>query len=1080
MTVRFKTILTLLLLLATILLLAYLAAELTFRKGFDRLEASQLQRSLKQIKDALDNEKNSLAQIARDYGRLEVANTYVDNAAPNFVAEVLEDDQGVLRSFSLNMVVIANNRGRVMVGRTRDATEGTITPTPEAILSLIGSRQDVFFPKDPNGRQSGVFSTPEGTWVFGSGPIVRPGQKVPSGFIVVARKIDRAGVNHISLGATDQLTIQNLAITQSVEVIKATQILSQENKSDLVFTDPEDPRQLVGFLQVKDPAGTPALLFKIVRFRELGQTVSEMTTWFFFMLLVSGLTVGSVVVLMIDRQVLRPIAGLSKRVSELAKDPTLSLRLPKERGVEIVQLSDAVNDLLSARERDQTALEAARDLTRMHLEASIDGAYDYDLSTGDCYWSDGLLKLLGLPPDQRLRPFSERLARIHSNDRERVKGVFQTHFDTNDAFRVEFRIMHQDGEYLWVMSMGQALRDTQGKPIRMLGSISDLSAIRKAEEEMIRAREAAEAANKAKSLFLATMSHEIRTPMNGVIGMTNLLLDTKLTPQQLDYVESIRQSGETLLTLINDILDFSKIEAQRLALEYEPMDLHRCLYGAIEQVSSRSREKGIRIALTINNNVPRGVYGDIIRIRQVLTNLLGNAVKFTPKGQVEIAVETLPGEPDFVTPEGATAPATPLRLIRFTVRDTGIGIPAEKLPMLFKSFSQADPTSTRKYGGSGLGLAICRRLVDLMQGEIGVDSATGKGSSFWFTLPAHECPALDLGELGNDPHVSSGGLSTATNRRTHTRTGHYSYDAGLAEKHPLSILIAEDNRINQKLLLAMLAKLGYRADIANNGIEALKLVEKNLYDVLLMDVLMPEMDGIDTAKQILSRTSERPKPRLVAITANAMVGDRQACLDAGFNEYISKPVRPDDLVRALKQTPSSSNTTPRLTGVAATPSTTPGTTPPGTLTPSDLLTPPPHPGAASPQEFSDLFDVNILADLIQLQRDGNPGLLESLVEQMEQDTEKRIADLEVQLSLKDGHKIGRLGHEIKGLTGSLGARKLADISLQIETAAREQDFDSIDRSIKELKSTWPRTHQGLKYWMSGQWDIHLLPPVSND
>jgi signal transduction histidine kinase/CheY-like chemotaxis protein/sensor domain CHASE-containing protein/HPt (histidine-containing phosphotransfer) domain-containing protein len=1078
MTVRFKTILTLLLLLATILLLAYLAAELTFRKGFDKLEVQQLQRSLKQIKDALDNEKNSLAQIARDYGRLEVANNYVESASPNFVAEVLEDDQGVLRSYSLNMVVIANNRGRVLVGRTRDAGEGTISPTPETILNLIGSRAEVFFPNDPNGRQSGVFSTPEGTWVFGSGPIIRPGQKTPSGYIFVARKIDRAGVSHLSLGPTDLVTIQNLSITQSLETIKATRLLGQENKNDLVFADPEDPRQLLGFLQIKDPSGTPSILFKITRFRELGETVSSMITWFFTMLLLSGLTVGFVVVLMIDRQVLRPIASLSNRVSELAKDPVLSLRLPKERGTEIVQLSDSVNDLLATRERDQTALEAARDLTRMHLEASIDGAWDYDLASGDCYWSDGLLHLLGLPPSERMRPFADRLARIHPSDRERFKGVLQSHFDTNDDFRVEFRILHQSTEYLWVMSMGKALRNSQGKPIRMLGSISDLSAIRKAEEEMIRAREAAEAANKAKSLFLATMSHEIRTPMNGVIGMTNLLLDTKLTPQQLDYVDSIRLSGETLLTLINDILDFSKIEAQRLALEYEPMDLHRCVYGAIEQVSSRSREKGIKIALTINSNVPRGVYGDIIRIRQVLTNLLGNAVKFTPQGQVEIAVETLPGEPDFTPPEGTTSvPSTPLRLIRFTVRDTGIGIPAEKLPMLFKSFSQADPTSTRKYGGSGLGLAICRRLVDLMQGQIGVDSAAGKGSSFWFTLPAHECPAHDLGDISVDPQVSSGALSSATNRRTHTRTGHYTYDSALAEKHPLSILIAEDNRINQKLLLAMLAKLGYRADVANNGIEALKFVEKNHYDVLLMDVLMPEMDGIDTARQILMRTSDRPKPRLVAITANAMVGDRQACLDAGFNEYISKPVRPDDLVRALKQTPSSTGAITRLTGPIASPG---APLHQQSLTPADLASPPASPGTASPQEFSDLFDTEILIDLIQLQRDGNPGLLESLVIQMEQDTQKRIADLEIQLSLKNAAGIGRLGHEIKGLTGSLGARKLADIALRLETAARDQDFDSVERSIKELKSTWPRTHEGLKYWVSGQWDIHLLPPVSSE
>jgi CheY-like chemotaxis protein len=346
--------------------------------------------------------------------------------------------------------------------------------------------------------------------------------------------------------------------------------------------------------------------------------------------------------------------------------------------------------------------------------------------------------------------------------------------------------------------------------------------------------------------------------------MTGLLMDTGLTPEQRQFAEVIRQSGDSLLTIINDILDFSKIEAGRLELERQPFDLGECVESALELVAARASEKGIALTCLVDPGTPPWVVGDVTRLRQVLLNLLNNAVKFTEAGEVVVSVAAEPVE-------------GPGRYrFSFIVRDTGIGIPADRMGGLFESFTQVDASTTRRFGGTGLGLAISKRLVELMGGHIEVDSTPGEGSTFRFTI-------------------------IAPTSASPPRPRQHAAPPELARTLPLRILLAEDNAVNQQLALLLLSKLGYRADVASNGLEVLAALERQPYDVVLMDVQMPEMDGLEATRRITSRWPGGARPRIIAVTANAMQGDRQLCESVGMDDYVTKPIRIEELAQALRR-----------------------------------------------------------------------------------------------------------------------------------------------------------------------------------
>ncbi len=783
---------------------------------------------------------------------------------------------------------------------------------------------------------------------------------------------------------------------------------------------------------------------------------------------------------------------------------------------------------VTARVQAQRHLRVSEERLALALDAIEDGLWDWNLVTGEAYFSPRYYTMLGYAPDAFPASYDSWRQLLHPEDLPRVEQEIQDCIAQGRGFRVEFRCRTQDGGWKWIEGRGRVVAFDHGQPVRAVGTHTDLTERMRARQALLDAREAAEAASRAKSAFLANMSHEIRTPMNAVLGMTGLLLETPLTAEQRDFVETIRISGDALLTLINDILDFSKLEAGEMELEILDFDLRACLEEVADLFAPTAHAKGLELAVLMPPEVPRYLRGDASRLRQILNNLVSNAIKFTQQGEVVIQAELLQKTATHVQ-------------IRLSVRDTGIGIPKEAQAKLFQPFTQVDASTTRKYGGTGLGLAICKQLTELMGGKIFLESEVGRGSTFSLELtlerqpyarqisqhPARipvnlqgkrllvvddnatnrkivrcqatawgmvveeaenayqaldklrqavregipfplavldmQMPEVDGETLGRwikaDPELSQTQLVMMTSlglgehSRRAAEIGFAAYltkpvkqtrlqealvmalgkSSGLATsllgmgpplsqsapsasrpQQSLRILLAEDNPVNQKVALRQLQSLGYMADVVANGQEVLDLLQQVKYDLILMDCQMPVMDGYEATRRL--RQQERGSGHrtvVIAITANAMQEDRERCLQAGMDDYLSKPVLKEDLEKVLNHW--SQRIAPSAAGAA------------NGAASSD----PPSPEAAGGDPAPTL-PYPIDAAYLERVTGGDRQFQRELLQVFVQDCQEQLPRLRQALAAGNAEDLRKIAHRLKGASANVGANAFCQVARELE------------------------------------------------
>jgi PAS domain S-box-containing protein len=804
------------------------------------------------------------------------------------------------------------------------------------------------------------------------------------------------------------------------------------------------------------------------------------------------------------------------------------------------RMAGSISDVTDQKEAVR-ALAESEERFKLAVLGTNDGIWDWNVRSGAVYFSPRWKKMIGYEDHELPDHFAAFKEHLHPEDHDKVMQQVKDYLERRlDHYSVEFRLRHKDGSYRWILARGIALWDESGTAYRMSGSHTDITeqkesiaALARSEEQLLEAKRSAEMANLAKSEFLANMSHEIRTPMNGILGLTELLLNMQLSPEQRSYESLVRQSAESLLTILNDILDFSKIEAGKLELDEHEFGLRDALGDTLQSLGVRAAEKDIEIACHIDPKVPDLLIGDLSRLRQIMINLVGNAIKFTQKGEVVFHVQL----------ESADKQNA---VLHFSVRDTGIGIAPEKHEQVFEAFVQAESSTTRRYGGTGLGLTICRQLVNLMGGSIWVESKPAEGSTFHFTakfglgakpkksalripravrglqvlvvddnstnrmileemlrqwhmepvlaasgkeglaildgwkenpfklilldvmMPEMDGPEfarrvrLQYGEAGPKIIIlsSAGHLMQLTDTaqsgvvRVLTKPVKQSdllaaiqktfrfpgFHSTLEEEdrrirlpvRPLRLLLAEDGRVNQLVATKLLQDRGHSVTLASNGQEVLKILERQEFDAILMDVQMPLMNGFEATSIIRERERDTASHiPIIAMTANAMHGDRERCLAAGMDEYISKPVRSAELFHTVEQFA-------------------------GGCVGHSLC------GTVMDAEAGKVFDEEHFQSSI-----GDPVLMKQLLDIFAEDTDAMLRDADAAITARDSDALYRALHALKGMIGNYSAPRANEAIRSTCDLAQDGRLAEATVACQHARSEIGRLAEALQKFQSG-------------
>jgi PAS domain S-box-containing protein len=1002
MTLRRKTLLIISVTLVGLIVVLYAVSRVVLLGGFAELEEREARRNVERVLSSVEDDLSSLDRGCQNSATWDHAYAFIQNGNPGFVKS--EVGYGALSDAvarGLNLELYIRSSGQIVFGEGFDLATQKETPLPEGLGEHLHAGSRLL----AQSGNSGIVLLPKGPMLIASRPILTTTGKGPvHGSLIRGRYLDAAEIKR--LGDKTHLSVTLLYLGDSRVPPDLQSATSPASGQAPILVRPLNPQTVAGYTLFRDIYGKPVFALGVDIPREIYRRGQSSVLYFLVSLAGAGFMFGVVTIALLEKVILSRLTGLSGGVTSIGDSTDLSARVSLSGNDELSSLARAINRMLEALERSQQQRRESEERFQIVGRATNDAVWDWNLVTNCVWWNERTQRLFGYSLKEIGSEVNWWYEHIDSKDRERVfSGIHAVIDGGGEMWSDEYRYRRADGSYAHVYDRGYIIHDETGKPVRMIGAMMDITERKRAEEMLHQAKEGAEAANRAKSEFLANMSHEIRTPMNGVLGMTDLLLGTELNSEQCEYAGMVKTSAESLLTVINDILDFSKIEAGKLEMESIEFKLRGSVEPTLKTLAARAHQEGLELNCIIEPDVPEDLTGDPSRLRQVLINLLGNSLKFTKAGEVNLRVQRESVNEECIR-------------LHFSVEDTGIGIPAEQQAHIFEAFTQVDGSTARRFGGTGLGLTICRQLVGMMGGRIWVESVLGRGSTFHFTasfglseaagspLPVEmaqlkgmralvvddnltNCRVLELMLAGwgvkptlaedgqqalaslaqaveahkpfalvltdaNMPEMDgfqlaeeirkNVGLSSAAilmltsgpQRGDAARcrelglAGYLTKPVGQSElleailrvvgsrcftdkpslvtrhslreaERPLHILLAEDNLVNQKLASRLLEKHGHTVVIAANGRQALEQLENEGFDMVFMDVQMPEIDGFEATAAIRKKEVETGTHLpIIAMTAHAMQGDKERCFAAGMDGYLSKPLNVQELLKVIR------------------------------------------------------------------------------------------------------------------------------------------------------------------------------------